>query len=264
MNDSVHALAVSGTDLYAGGYFTHATNAGPSAVNVNYIAKWNGSTWSALGSGMGVGDYPHVSALAVWGTDLYAGGSFTYATNAGPSAVKVNNIAKWNGSAWAPLGSGMDLYVYALAVSGPDLYAGGYFTTAGGSPANCIARWNGSDWSPLGSGLNSGGVYTLAVSGGDLYAGGWFTTAGNKAYRFVARAAIVPGGLDLGLRAYDGTRIIRIACEAPGPGGTLSSPLRIARNGTNYGILLVQTNATDASRIQVKTPAGIKAWKKLP
>ena len=44
--------------------------------------------------------------------------------------------------------------VYALAVSGTDLYAGGYFTTAGGVAANYIAKWNGSAWSALGSGMN--------------------------------------------------------------------------------------------------------------
>ena len=44
--------------------------------------------------------------------------------------------------------------VYALAVSGSTLYAGGGFTTAGGSAANYIAQWNGSSWSALGSGMN--------------------------------------------------------------------------------------------------------------
>jgi hypothetical protein len=43
----------------------------------------------------------------------------------------VNCIAKWKGSAWSVLGSGMDDRVYALAVSGTNLYAGGTFTTAG-------------------------------------------------------------------------------------------------------------------------------------
>ena len=45
------------------------------------------------------------------------------------------------------------LNVYALAVSGSTLYAGGDFTTAGGSAANNIAQWNGSSWSALGSGI---------------------------------------------------------------------------------------------------------------
>jgi hypothetical protein len=72
--NAVCALAVSGGTLYAGGGFT---NAGGNAVN--YIAQWNGSNWSALGSGMNNG----VSALAVSGGTLYAGGGFTKAgTNA--------------------------------------------------------------------------------------------------------------------------------------------------------------------------------------
>ena len=69
------ALAVSGGTLYAGGLFT---NAGGNSANC--IAQWNGSSWSALGSGMSVADIygASVSALAVSGTgsDLYAGGDF--------------------------------------------------------------------------------------------------------------------------------------------------------------------------------------------
>ena len=50
------------------------------------------------------------------------------------------NIAKWNGSSWSALGSGMNSRVAALAVSGSDLYAGGEFTTAGGKFSAYIAR----------------------------------------------------------------------------------------------------------------------------
>jgi len=174
---AVRALAVSGSDLYAGGYFT---NAGGSTVN--YIAKWNGSTWSPLGSGMN--DW--VYALAVSGSELYAGGQFTMA-----GGLAANCIAKWNGSAWSPLGSGMSSNVYALAVSGSELYAGGYFTNAGGVAANYIAKWNGSAWSALGSGMGPWyyfiTVNALAVSGSDLYCGGVFYTAGGVAASLIAK-----------------------------------------------------------------------------
>jgi hypothetical protein len=155
MDNRVSALAVSGTDLYAGGYFTTAGGA-----PANYIAKWDGTTWSALGSGIGDGSGAYdVSALAVSGTNLYAGGSFGKA-----GGVPANFIAKWDGSAWSTVGGGMEFYVNALAVSGTNLYAGGSFVAAGGVPASYIAKWDGSAWSALGSGMN-GSVYALAADG---------------------------------------------------------------------------------------------------
>ncbi len=54
--------------------------------------------------------------------------------------VEATNIAKWDGSSWSALGSGMDGFVSALAASGSDLYAGGYFTTAGGKVSPYMAR----------------------------------------------------------------------------------------------------------------------------
>ena len=65
-------------------------------------------------------------------------------------------------------------------MSGDDLYAGGYFATAGGVTVNSIAKWNGSSWSALGSGIDTywGYVNALAVSGTDLYAGGPFHHGG--------------------------------------------------------------------------------------
>ena len=89
--------------------------------------------------------------MAVSGSDVYAGGTFTSA-----GGNPANYVAKWNGSTWSPLGSGVSAVSFAsyqvpvssLAVSGSDVYAGGAFTTAGEVPANRIAKWNGSNWSP--------------------------------------------------------------------------------------------------------------------
>src|SRR5262245_12861084 len=122
---------MSGSDVYVGGIFTMA-----GGHEANSIAKWNGSGWSALGSGISGVDYPTVFALVVSGSDLYAGGRFTMA---GGSLAK--GIAKWNGSTWSALGSGIiPPYVNALAMSGSDLYVGGDFTAAGGKVSAYIAR----------------------------------------------------------------------------------------------------------------------------
>src|SRR5207247_1648382 len=68
----------------------------------NCIAKWNGSSWSALGSGITGGPFPTVVRLAIDGTDLYVGGKFTSA--GGYAAV---NIYKRVGTYWSALGAGL-------------------------------------------------------------------------------------------------------------------------------------------------------------
>ena len=104
-----------------------------------------------------------VYALALDGDgNLYAGGSFHTA-----GRVSANHVAKWNGTAWSPLGSGTSDWVYALAVDDAgNVYAGGSFDSAGGVSANLIAKWDGAVWSPLGSGMageDLPGVSALAV-----------------------------------------------------------------------------------------------------
>lgn len=176
---NVAALAVLGSNLYAGGVFTHA-----DAVSASNIACWNGSAWSALDAGLGDPDpenIPGVSVLAVRGTDLIAGGSFTTA-----GGVFATNIACWNGSAWSALGGGTDGTVLALAASGTNLYVGGSFLMAGGVAATNIACWNGSTWSALGAGVDET-VFAIALSGNNLYAGGAFMSAGSGDAANIAR-----------------------------------------------------------------------------
>lgn len=170
--------AASNGNLYAGGAFTTA-----GSVSANNIAKWDGSDWSALGSGI-LGDpgATQVGALALDGNNLYVGGRFTTA-----GGISASHIAKWDGSNWSAVGGGMNDSVTCLLVVGNNLYAGGTFTTAGGVSANHIAKWDGSSWSPLGSGMDNT-VSALAVdASGNLYAGGSFSTAGGVAARNIAK-----------------------------------------------------------------------------
>ncbi|HEX5221291.1 MAG TPA: hypothetical protein VFZ59_17135 [Verrucomicrobiae bacterium] len=184
-------LAPFGNDLYVGGFFNSA-----GGVSAYKIAKWNGSAWSALGSGVALASGPGSGAvygLAVSEGQLYVGGSFITA-----GGVPANYIAKWNGSAWSSLGSGMSARVLTLTVSGGDIYAAGEFPFAGGTNASRIAKWNGSAWSPLGSGLDWGDVFFLSAFSTNLYAGGPFLMAGGESAYHIAKWDgmdwSVPGG----------------------------------------------------------------------
>jgi len=56
-----------------------------------------------------------------------------------------------------------------LAQGGPALYAAGYFSGAGGEPANNIAVWDGLSWSALGEGVS--GARPMAIFQDQLYVG---------------------------------------------------------------------------------------------
>jgi len=67
------------------------------------------------------------------------------------------------------------------------------------------------------------------------------------------------GFQDIGLRVYNGTEIVYIAAE---PAGTLTSFLRIAKNGVIHGIVLVDPGDANDSGLRIQTSSGIKALRK--
>jgi hypothetical protein len=183
-NAIVSALAYDGgIRVYVGGQFYSV--AGVAATNIAYY-DYGDSLVHALGSGIARGK---VNALAYINGQLYAAGSFT---NAG--GITANHIAKWNGTSWSALGTGLvgtssAATVIGMAVSGNNVYVTGNFTNAGGIMATNVAVWNGTNWSALGSGtassISSIG-YCAAASGNDVYIGGNFSFAGDKPAQFIA------------------------------------------------------------------------------
>ena len=105
---------VYGDGLVAAGYFNRI-----DYTYINNIAKWNGSSWSSLGSGTN----DRIHCMIKYQDKLVIGGEFTSA-----GGVSVNYIAQWNGSGWSSLGSGMNNMVVDLAVYKNSLYACGNFT----------------------------------------------------------------------------------------------------------------------------------------
>src|SRR5438105_9121405 len=78
-------------------------------------ADFTDANWLSMGGIPGANGRVYATAVDSSG-NLYIGGDFTVVGN-----VSANHIAKWNGSSWSALGSGMNGTVYALAVSGSNL-----------------------------------------------------------------------------------------------------------------------------------------------
>lgn len=177
LSGAVHALVVDGDGvLFAGGEFTTA-----AGILVSGVARWDGTSWSALGSGMNA----PVRDLAIGaGGVLYAGGDFTLAGGAA-----ANYMASWDGSAWSSLGAGLNAPVSALAVdSNGNVYASENPPYGGWPPpVYRVMVWNGVTWSVLGSAMNNR-IFALATSAtGDVFAGGAFTSAGGVTANRIAR-----------------------------------------------------------------------------
>jgi len=142
-------------------------------TQVGIVRKWNGSAWSTIGTAAG-GNVDIWSIYVASDGTIYVGGDYTSI-----SSVSANNIASYNGSAWSPLGSGVNAAVFSIRQTANGLFiVGGNFTSAGGlALGDRIAGWNGSTWVHLDADLpGSPGVLAVATLGDDIYIG--FDTTG--------------------------------------------------------------------------------------
>jgi hypothetical protein len=183
-NNKVNAIVGDGTNnlIYAGGEFQ---NAGGNIVH--YVAKWNGTTWSAMDNGMD----SYVRTLILFNGELYAGGDFIYA-----GGTESWMVAKWDGSQWDSLNTGVrGAGVYAFEVYNNELYAGGFFdTTLNFNQGKGIVKWNGTSWVSINGVFGSGvwgspgfRVRTMKAFNGKLWVGGTFTTAGGVTVNNIAK-----------------------------------------------------------------------------
>ena len=166
---SCRAIAFWNGELYAGGNFADAGG----DQWADGIARWDGAAWHSLAvSGIGNGT---VHALAASADALYIAGGFTDGLNA---VGQPANIMKWDGATATGLFPSPNSVVWAVAVSGTDVYIGGSFLNLGGNGAiDCFAKWDGTAWSQMGSTL-SNEVRAIAVDGAEIYIGGSFVNAG--------------------------------------------------------------------------------------
>jgi hypothetical protein len=184
LDDTVYAVTVWDPDgagpgqavVVAGGNMHQA-----GATPLDHVGQWDGQSWRPLGSGVS----GTVRAACVFDPDgpgpepgePVLGGFFTQS-----GGHLVNRIARFNGSDWQSLGSGMGgplTQVLTVSQAGAWLVAGGNFSTAGGIPVNGLARWDGATWSAFPAG-GAGQPSTLALHAGVLHAGGDFLVPGSS------------------------------------------------------------------------------------
>jgi hypothetical protein len=170
--ENVNCMAVYHNQLYVGGYFY---SVGTNNLPAYCIARWNGTQWDSVGSGM---NYP-VHALVVDSVNdvLYAAGEFSYIRN-----TVCRGIAVWNDTLWKPVGSGYDTLwgTRCLQMYNGELYAGGAneTVTIQGDTLRNLYKFNGTKWVSVDGGTNAY-INCMEVFQGNLYVGGGFWQVGH-------------------------------------------------------------------------------------
>jgi hypothetical protein len=184
----VWCMAEMNNELYVGGEFTMI-----GGVVANHIAKWNGSSWSAVGAGLN----DVVTCMIVHNNKLYVGHG-DYSNNP-------QNMEVWNGSTWTTALSGAVVYDFCIfngqviAATNTGLKIGtsqtwANYGTQGGAGRVCvynnevyatnsfgngISKWNGTTWVDVaGSVASPPEVYCMEVFNNKLIVGGRISSLG--------------------------------------------------------------------------------------
>jgi hypothetical protein len=164
--------------MLVGGHFIQI---GPLATP--HLVEKNGTAWKTIGKGLTNCCYFKPIAIDS-SNNIYMGGHYKDTDN---PVLMDQDLIKWNGSAWSPVGSGLQGNVRALEInSSGKLYAGGSITVAGSNTIHNIAQWDGVSWKSLGQGTD-GPVQAIALdSDSSLYAGGYFQHTGTSTAHNIA------------------------------------------------------------------------------
>lgn len=178
----------------------------------SYLSRWDGEIWNFFEPPLVEGDAQAVCRDR--SGNVYVAGKLDERF----VGRKYGNIAKWDGSNWHTLGTGINGKIFALATDNKGiLYAGGVFDTAGEELATCIAAWDGQKWSRLKAGMynKNDTVFALACNKeGKLFAGGRFSFAGEATANNIAMwDGKSWNSLGSGLGDYQSSRVYALAFD---------------------------------------------------
>jgi len=169
---AVTAFTTFQGELIAGGSFDYAGD-----LEVNGIARWDGSRWAGFGEGLRgcySGDLPQECDTRVYDLLDYSGQLIAAGNFYSAGGAQTGPIARWDGIQWRPLEPGLqEGWAYAIAEFHGELIVGGGRLTFVGSPAQRtgLAKWDGSTLLPVSGGPFSQ-VDALALYDGQLVVSG--------------------------------------------------------------------------------------------
>ena len=223
------AIAGQGDSIYLGGGFSNYRD-----QTVESLIKVDASTGdldTTFSQNPGAGGW--VRSLALRGSSLYAGGSFTTYRGTGVNRlIKVDATTGVMDAAFSA-GGGPNSTVFALIAGDTGLYIGGSFTDyRGDAQADSVTLVDYASGGAVGGFVNPGGtsgsVYALARDSGSLYIGGGLTNYGGSAVQRIAKIDASTGALDATFTTASGfdSTVEFIAADARG--------VYVAGRFTNY------------------------------
>lgn len=154
LNSTIYDLTVANGVLYAAGAFFSLSTLGPDGV-----ARWDGTDWQRMGSWgtstvftiasdregvVYASNNAHINRWdgASWQVLADGGGRELYYSPVDDRLYKGESAGYWTGAAWEPVGP-LAPSAAALAMDAAGrLWAGGYFSMAGGHVSRYFGRWN--------------------------------------------------------------------------------------------------------------------------
>lgn len=245
VNNTVHALALSGTTLYIGGIFDGI--GGQPIGRLGAVSTSTGlpTAWRPqVGNGI-------VQTIETAGGVVYAGGAFATVGTAQRANLAAIDSATAQATGWDPSPNDS---VAALRISGNAIYVAGNFTLIGAQSRNRIAavdRATGSltSWIPASGGVTK--ISAIAVNGTTVFVGGNFSLIGGQARNSLAALDAATGAVASftpQLNPQSSVRALALAGNSLYVGGTL--------NGTSDVISLNRNSgATNAWNPQVRNDA---------
>lgn len=234
-NGTPNAIGVSGSAVYFGGQFSSLGGVSRNGLAAINVADGTATSWDPHGEGMN-GNYAVANALAVSGSTIYVGGTFTTIGGQSRSNIAAVSTTEGMATAWDP---SADNAVNAIALSGNVVYVGGFFQNIGGAPHLAIAALDATSgaanaWDPDADFIP---VNAIALAGNLVYFGGVFAHVGGQPRNGLAAVDAVDASVTswnpaLGpdLQGFIGVYALAVSSTTIYAGGGFGSVRGITRN----------------------------------